>query len=670
MHISTSLPRHSQPPVARPGQLLVRMREHDDVRLGQLCQEHDLTLMRQFTMPVSPERPRPSPPLLQVAVDPSETDEALSRLQADPRVAYAEPNYLVYELARPNDLDERLYGLEAMHCPQAWDQVQGERQHGPVIAVLDSGCDYTHFDLAENIWRNPGEIPANGLDDDGNGVVDDVHGFNAAARSGDPMDDGSHGTHVCGTLGAVGNNGQGVVGVNWRAQIMPVKFLAQGFGDTADAIEGLLYATRQGARITSNSWGGIHYSQALRDVLAESPALHLCAAGNDASNNDVKPVYPAGYQLPNVLAVAASDATDQPARFSNYGATSVHLAAPGDKILSTTPAGQLGVKSGTSMATPHASGLAALIATHYPGISNQQLKDRLLYGVDRLPAWQGKIFSGGRLNAVKALEDDRLAPGAVGALGASATPFQVDLTWTAPGDDALDGQASAYEIYSSDEPLCAENLERARALGREMPPQPSGNSETFSLTVQPRADERSLYVGVRAVDNVGNRGPLVTRAVQVPGTPVAFDGQAWQAGGNWGQMEVPGRGMVWTDSPKGPYQEGEDSSLTSEPFSLRDYRQARLDFECRYDLEKIFDSVTLEVSRGGDSWQPLDRYEGLTGWEKRSYDLTPFCGESAERVQLRFRLKTDLDVCQDGFSLDQLVVTGQLNCGPDPAPAP
>ena len=192
----------------------------------------------------------------------------------------------------------------------------------------------------------------------------------------------------------------------------------------------------------------------------------------------------------------------------------------------------------------------------------------------------------------------------------------------------------------------------------------------FSLAVPPRAEERPLYVGVRAVDNVGNRGPLVSAVVQVPGTPVAFDGQAWQATGNWGQIEVPGRGLVWTDSPKGPYQEGEDSSLTSEPFSLRDYRQARLDFECRYDLEKIFDSVTLEVSHGGDSWQPLDRYEGLIGWEKRSYDLTPFCGESGERVQLRFRLKTDLDVCQDGFSLDQLVVTGQLNCDPDPAPAP
>jgi len=630
----------------REGEVLVRLHS-DDVRLGELCKDHDARLLRRYDLPQDGT-------ILRLKVD--QTDQAIQQLQQDPRVAYAEPNYLVQELSTPNDLDEKLYGLQKLNAPAAWETTHGSRETGPLVAIMDSGADYHHVDLAQNIWSNPGEIPGNGLDDEGNGVIDDVHGYNAAAKTGDPMDDGTHGTHVHGTIGAVGNNGQGVVGVNWEARLMPVKFLAGGYGDTADAIEGILYATKMGARLTSNSWGGINYSQALCDTMAASPALHICAAGNDSFSNDVRPVYPAGYNIPNLISVAATDAEGKLAHFSNFGHDSVHVAAPGDKVYSTVPGDKYDFKSGTSMATPHVTGVAALIATEFPQISNAELKERLIFAVDRSPELQGKVFSGGHLNAAKAVEHDTTPPGALGELRAEAvTPFEVALKWRAGGDDGDVGQASATELRYAYRPILTEE-DFARAH-----PTPNSGEEQTTLKIQPRGQQHTLYVAARAVDNVGLRGPLAHLEVAVPAAQVAFAGDAdagaeqWTAEGGWGLQEVAGRGPVWTDSPNGQYALGAHGSITSRPFSLGDMTTAKLDFECRYDLERVFDSVTLEATRDGEKWDKLDAYEGLTGWEARSYDLTPYCGEE---VRLRFRMKTDQDVCQDGFYLDKLVVTG------------
>lgn len=654
MKITSSLPAPA--PQRREGEVLVRV-QSDRVRLGELCHDHGARLLRRYDLPGA----RSEGAILRLKVD--QTDEALAELKKDPRVAYAEPNYLVRELAEPNDLDPQLYGMRKLNAPAAWDLTHGSKQKGPLIAIMDSGADYLHPDLAPNIYVNPGEIPGNGVDDDGNGVIDDVHGFNAAARSGDPMDDGSHGTHVHGTIGAVGNNGQGVVGVNWEANLMPVKFLAQGYGDTADAIEGILYATKMGARLTSNSWGGINYSQALFDTLAASPALHICAAGNDSFNNDVRTVYPAGYDLPNLLAVAATNADGQLAAFSNYGINSVHVAAPGDKIYSTLPGNQYGYKSGTSMATPGVTGVAALALTEHPDLSNDQLKDRLLFAVDRSPELQGKVFSGGHLNAAKAVEHDTVAPGALQDLRAEGvTPFALPLHWKATGDDGDQGQASAYELRFASRPIeSEEDFARARPVVSPAPGV-AGADEHITLKIQPRGEQHTLYVAARAVDNVGQRGPVRQLEVAVPAAQVAFAGDVdagldqWTAVGGWGLQHVPGRGPVWTDSPNGSYALGAKGSITSKSFSLKDYQTAKVDFECRYDLERTFDSVTLEVSRDGEKWDKLAAYEGLTGWEERSYDLTAYCGDPA--VRLRFRMKTDEDVCQDGFYLDKLVVTG------------
>lgn len=644
----------------RPGEVLLRLRTAaDPARVQNFCEEYDAELLGSFQLPSK----QTGDAIVHLKLD--DEMEALKKLRRDPRVSYAEPNYLVKEFSSPNDLDPRLWGLQNLERPgqdisavSAWEIQHGGG--GPLVAVLDSGCDYNHPDLDANVWRNPGEIAANGIDDDGNGVVDDLRGYNAARKTGDPMDDRSHGTHVCGTIGAVGNNGQGVVGVNWHAQLMPVKFLEGGYGDTADAIEGLLYADKMGARLTSNSWGGVNYSQALYDVLASSPALHVCAAGNDHANNDVATVYPAGYDLPNVLAVAATDSQDQLASFSNYGATTVHVAAPGDKIFSTMPGNQLGYKSGTSMATPHVSGLASLIATEYPDISNAALKDRLVFGTDRLPALEGRVVSGGRINAARALENDLENPGPVTALQLVAQPTStgVPLQWLAAGDDGPLGQATAYELRYSDRPIQTEEDFQAAVPALAPAPLGSGQLQAVALKIQPRAEEHTLHVALRAVDNVGQRSLLTGLEVTVPAAKVAFAGDVWNPTGTWGLQNVAGRGPVWTDSPGADYAEGENSSLTSRQFSLRDFQTAKLAFECKHDLEKSFDRITLEITRDGQKWEKLDHYEGRIGWEERSYDLSSYCGGDA---QLRFSFKTDLDVCKDGFYLDKLVVTGDTH---------
>ncbi len=640
--------------VRRDGEVLVRLKP--GTRPEVAAQDHAATVVDRYELPgpVSPDILRMKLPA-GVSVE-----EGIAELQQDPRVQYAVPNHILKQFT-PNDLTEQLYGMAKIEAPQAWETTTGSRT-GPVVAVVDGGIDYHHPDLANNVWTNPGEIPGDGIDNDGNGVVDDVHGFDAANKDGDPMDDSGHGTHCAGTVGAEGDNGQGVVGVNWQAQLMGVKFLSGGYGDTADAIEGILYASKMGARITSNSWGGPQYNQALYDALAASPALHICAAGNDAGNNDIVPMYPASYNLPNVLTVAATDENDQLASFSNKGATSVELAAPGVRIYSTVPNGQYGLKSGTSMATPHVSGVAALIATQYPGISNTELKDRLVFGTDRLPQLEGQLISGGRLNAARSLEDDRVAPDAVGELAAGpTTATELPLSWLSPGDDGAEGTAAAYEVAYSTRPITEENFAQAVQL-HTPPPQAAGHTETAHIHLHPSSQERQLHVAVRAVDNVGNRGPLQSTVATLPAAQVQFedDGEngadRWRAEGKWALVDYPGRGKVWTDSPAGEYDLNANASLTSQVFSLEGLQSAKLEFECKHDLEITFDKVFLEASRDGQAWSELANFNLLKGWEEKSYDLTPFVGGP---LQLRFRLKTDGDVTKDGFYLDNLVVTGE-----------
>ncbi|MDQ3798156.1 MAG: S8 family serine peptidase [Acidobacteriota bacterium] len=291
---------------------------------------------------------------------------------------------------------------------KAWEKTKGSKK--VVVAVLDTGVDYLHLDLVTNMWIRPDAVPQ--YRDDELGVFNDLNGFNAADNLSDPMDENGHGTHCAGVIGAEGDNEQGIAGINWQVEIMPLKFLGRGgFGSTKDAIEAINYAIDRkqkgvNVRVISASWGSTAYSKALEDAIraaGEAGILFVAAAGNDAGNNDKRPHYPSNYNLPNVISVAALDRADSLASFSNYGAKTVHIAAPGKDILSTWLKDGYREASGTSMATPQVSGAAALILANEPNLTVEKLRERILESVDKIDSLNGKIETGGRLNAAKAL---------------------------------------------------------------------------------------------------------------------------------------------------------------------------------------------------------------------------------------------------------------------------
>jgi subtilisin family serine protease len=282
----------------------------------------------------------------------------------------------------------------------AWNVTTGSPN--VIVGVVDTGIDYGHADLAANVWSNPGGV---------GGCAAGTHGYNAINKTCNPQDDNDHGSHCSGTIGGVGNNGVGVAGVNWTVRIMGLKFLdASGSGTTANAISAIDFAVTakiagQNVRVLSNSWGGGGFSQALLDEINKANTnniLFVAAAGNSSSNNDVTPHYPSSYNAPNMVAVAATDNTDSLAYFSSYGPTSVHLGAPGLDIYSTIRGGYA-FYSGTSMATPHVAGAAALVLAAKPALGTPQLKSALLSNVDLIPALSGITVSGGRLNVAKAI---------------------------------------------------------------------------------------------------------------------------------------------------------------------------------------------------------------------------------------------------------------------------
>ncbi|HAR66857.1 MAG TPA: hypothetical protein DCR55_11670, partial [Lentisphaeria bacterium] len=344
----------------------------------------------------------------------------MTALAGTPGVRYVEPNYILTASAFPNDprFDE-LWGLHNtgqtggiddadIDGPEIWDQNTGSRD--VIVGIIDTGVDYNHEDLAANMWTNPGETPGNGIDDDGNGLVDDVYGWDWVDNDNDPVSEDvgvHHGTHVAGTVGAVGDNGVGVTGVSWNVQLMALRFLgANGSGLLSDAISAINYATAQGATLTCNSWGGGGFSQAMVDAIAaagDAGQLFVAAAGNDGSDNDANPAYPASYDLDNIISVAATNSSDALAGFSNWGLTTVDLAAPGVAILSTQAGNTYGTLSGTSMATPHVAGAAALIHAGNPNATWEDVKATLLDSTDAVSALDGRMVTGGRLNVGNAL---------------------------------------------------------------------------------------------------------------------------------------------------------------------------------------------------------------------------------------------------------------------------
>ncbi|MGE3310107.1 MAG: S8 family serine peptidase, partial [Limisphaerales bacterium] len=344
------------------------------------------------------------------------TQQALEWFRQRPEVLAAEPNQR-YRLHRtPNDPElKRLYGLERIGAPAAWDLTQGDA--GVVVAVFDTGLDSSHPDLAPNLWKNPSEIPGNGVDDDSNGWVDDVHGIDVVEGDGNPFDDAGHGTHVAGTIGAAGDNRVGVAGVAWRVQLLAVRVLSvDGAGTTPEFVSAFDYAVRLkrrgvNLRVINCSWGGGFPSLALREAMAAAAAegiLMVCSAGNDGEDTDSRPAFPSAFDLPEIISVASSTACDDPSSFSNFGRETVDLAAPGSAILSTYRGGdRYAVLSGTSMAAPHVAGAAAVLFGVRPKASPTEIRAFLLGTTDPVPSWSGKSRTGGRLNLARAVEQSR-----------------------------------------------------------------------------------------------------------------------------------------------------------------------------------------------------------------------------------------------------------------------
>jgi subtilisin family serine protease len=349
-------------------------------------------------------------------------EEAISSFAKFPEITAVQPNFYYSLQAIPNDPQwgtAGMYGLPKISAPQAWDITTGSNDI--VVANIDTGMRMTHEDLAANVWTNPGEIASNGVDDDNNGFIDDVNGWDFRFDDSDPTDQHGHGTHTAGTIGAAGNNVLGVPGVNWNVRIMVIKIYSAAATDTTSAmlINAYNYVRMMrergvNIRVTNNSYGGCNeacsYDQATKDAidaLGNAGVLNVFAAGNSGQNTELTPFYPGSYDSPSILNVAASNSSDNKAGFSNFGVVSVDLAAPGVGILSSTinSNSSYGMSSGTSMAAPHVAGSAALLAAHNPALSAASLKATLMNTVDPLAQWTGIVKTGGRLNSFAALQN-------------------------------------------------------------------------------------------------------------------------------------------------------------------------------------------------------------------------------------------------------------------------
>ena len=487
------------------------------------------------------------------SVPASDRASALAELRRDPRVRFAEPDAVYQVDVLPNDPSfGQLWGLNNtgqtvktspgtpdsdIDAPEAWATTTGSSS--VVVAVIDSGVDTNHPDLAANIWTNSGEscpgCATDGVDNDGNGYVDDIHGWDFVNDDNNAFDDNGHGTHVAGTIGAVGSNGVGVTGVNWNVQIMPLKFIgANGQGTADDAVRAILYATRMGAVVSNNSWGGEEFSQALEDAIADADAhgsLFVAAAGNSARDTDARPDYPSGFDLPNVLTVGATDQNDVRAWFSNYGRRSVDLAAPGTNIYSTWPGGSYRFLDGTSMAAPHATGVAALAKAAFPSASAVGLKTLLLRTVDPNSSFAALSATGGRLNARSAVT---CGSGAQVWIESPTAGFDVDVgkpvSVTVLGAACGDPSGATVQLEADGSPVALTPRGDGLYTGSFAPTSAGPVDLVATATAGAASDSRSVSGSATSAPPIVPGGDPVTVTVASPGDKarLTFDGVAGQ----------------------------------------------------------------------------------------------------------------------------------------------
>ena len=607
-------------------------------------------------------------------------------LNARRDVEYVEANTIMKINRTPNDAEfGKQYGMHNtgssggvagadIDALRAWDVSVGSKD--VLVGVIDTGIDHSHTDIAPNYWTNPGESgldsegrdkATNGVDDDGNGYVDDFRGWDFVNNDNDPMDDHAHGTHCAGVIGARGNDGVGVVGVNWDVSLVGIKFLSgSGSGTLEDAVKAIEYGNTIGVNLTSNSWGGGGYSPTMFDAITAAHSkgiLFIAAAGNDSNNNDNRPSYPASYEVPNVISVAASDNKDQMAYFSNSGVRTVHVAAPGVDVWSSVPGNTYQNMSGTSMATPHVAGLAALIKSAIPDATHEQVRARIINGVDRSDYWSTRVLSGGRINALNSLETDSIPPAPVADLRiVDSGTMSVSAEWTAVGDDETNGNASAYQVRISDRPILSETDWAAAKPARAAI---SNNGDQVRAVLTFEDFGQTGYLAVRAIDNVGNvcRGgasvEFQTRAVNRFYDRNGSSMEGFKGDVPWGVETLSDGTAVLSDSPGGDYRTDVNVALTSDPISVPS-NDVSLSIDFKYDVESSFDFLNIEISRDqGVTWQAVDRLTGLSSrFVRKLYGLTGLT--QGDQIQLRFRLESDSSISRDGVQIRNISLVSPL----------
>lgn len=652
-------------------------------------------------------------------------------------VEYAVPNGILKLTSVPNDpyypdLDNLRNVGQAdgtsgadIRAEEAWKITTGSKD--VLVGVIDTGIDYLHPDLAENMWRNPGETgidedgfdrATNGVDDDGNGYVDDVYGWDFANGDNDPLDDFGHGTHVAGTIGAVGNNGVGVTGIAWNVSLVAIKVFGESGGATdANIIQGIEYATTNKILITNNSWGGFGFNQATKDAIeanARAGGLFIAAAGNESSDSDQIKFYPANYGVENIISVGALTNKDEKAKFSNFGSHSVHIGAPGENILSLamSQSGQLVTRmSGTSMAAPHVAGAAALIKAAYPESTAQQIRNRILYGSDKIPQllsmqWvysmfrsdgypvDKPLFEGGRrLNLGQSLEADYQAPGAISQPRLNFFGLtQVGLVFGAAGDDGASGKAAEYIAATSPVPIIdEEQWESASKYGvGYLDEEGSQNIKAEVMGLEPFSKG---YLTLRAVDNAGNLGPMTPSIhfeMSKPTTIYHNDGESDEGMifKNVGTLQynpflrevVEGRGNVWSDSPESMRNNTDQlfSHYMEFPEITISHSDTILQFQTKLDCMLVQERGEVEYllnnqndpTSGYNIWDPeKKKYVWVPAklWRKLSIYSASQCewGEvnislrdkvaPGDKLKIRFVFKgTGGDEVRDGWMIDDI----------------
>jgi subtilisin family serine protease len=613
-------------------------------------------------------------------------------------VEYVEANSILSINKFPNDSRfTELYGLHNtgllgglqgadIRAPAAWDKSVGSKK--VIVGVIDTGIDASHPDLAPNIWKNKGEVgtdssgkdkSTNGVDDDNNGYIDDFRGWDFANNDNNPFDDNEHGTHTAGTIGARGNDKNGVVGVNWKVSLVGLKFLTgTGSGSLENAVKAIEYGTKMGVTLTSNSWGGGGYSQTMFNAIdgaRKAGILFVAAAGNDSSDNDRRATYPAGYKLDNIISVAATDSQDKLASFSNYGSTTVHLGAPGVQILSTVPGNGYKKFDGTSMACPHVAGAAALLKAMYPKETWQKIKSRLILNTDSVSALSGKTWSGGRLNLEKASELDNTPPSSVGEMSVLAKDVSSVTLQMQPAFDDADGTslgyAANYEVRMATKPiLTQEDWNQA-----QIPVFTLKNSEELQnsaerkieLTISQLPLNSKFFVSVKAQDNVGQTGEMSTpqeistKPISVLGSNDANSMKNVKTAGKWG-IETLNERTFFSDSPKKMYDNNSFNNLVTENISvLKDGVQAsHIKWDVMYNLESKYDFGIVSLSQdNGLTFEELLSYTGdSTTWKTELVSLERKLKPETKKIMLKFSVKSDGSMAKEGMFIDNIESLG------------